>query len=280
MYGATAVLNKLEQPIFTEADFLGSATVITNDGWLLSTDQVIKNDTHLIVLGDDVYQIEEIQRDDFMNVVFVKIDANFLQAVGFPLTDALRAGEHLFTNTDIAQSINHSYQDNYLAHDHYSVDKFLSTDFLDYYLLLGNQKINISQASPYFNANGDVVGISYDLDNKVVLLPAEYLKQSVKHLLNKTDRVNLGIYYVDLENNSGFLRKGHMIYNSQIPAVGYNSIAARAGLRMYDQIVAVNNDTVSVNRSLTSVLQNYRIGDKVTLRILRNEVEQDIEIEL
>ena len=49
---------------------------------------------------------------------------------------------------------------------------------------------------------------------------------------------------------------------------------------MYDQIVAVNNDTVSVNRSLTSVLQNYRIGDKVTLRILRNEVEQDIEIEL
>jgi S1-C subfamily serine protease len=49
---------------------------------------------------------------------------------------------------------------------------------------------------------------------------------------------------------------------------------------MYDQIVAVNSDVVSASRTLTSILQNYRVGDKVILRILRNEVEQDIEIEL
>ena len=192
----------------------------------------------------------------------------------------MRDGEHLFTNSDTPQSIEHLYQADYLAHDHYVTEKFLSTDTLDYYLLLGDQNTAISLAAPYFSANGDVLGLAYELGNEKVLLPAEYLKQSVKHLLSETERVELGLYYIDLENNSGFVRKGHMVYHSQLAPVVYNSTAARANLRMYDQIVAVNSDVVSASRTLTSILQNYRVGDKVILRILRNEVEQDIEIEL
>ncbi|MBT7552839.1 PDZ domain-containing protein [bacterium] len=280
VYRQVAPISKLGNSLFTADDLLGSATVVTSDGWLMSTDQVIKNDTHVIILGDDVYEIEEIKRDDFLNVVFVKIDANFLQPIGFPLTENLRAGEHLFTNSDTPQSIEHLYQADYLAHDHYVTEKFLSTDTLDYYLLLGDQNTAISLAAPYFSANGDVLGLAYELGNEKVLLPAEYLKQSVKHLLSETERVELGLYYIDLENNSGFVRKGHMVYHSQLAPVVYNSTAARANLRMYDQIVAVNSDVVSASRTLTSILQNYRVGDKVILRILRNEVEQDIEIEL
>jgi hypothetical protein len=280
VYRAVAAVDKLDAPLFSADDFLGSATVVTSDGWLMSTDQVIKNNTHVILLGDDVYPIEEIKKDDFLNVVFVKINANFLQPVGFPLTNALRVGERLLSNADTPQSSNHLYQADYLAHDHYVVDQFLSTDLVDYYLLLGNQEAVIAAAAPYFDTDGDVIGLFYQLDDKNVLLPAEYLKQSVKHLLSDTERVSLGLYYIDLENNNGFLRKGNMIHHTQLAPVVYNSLAARAGLRMYDQIVAVNSDVISANKTLTSILQNYRTGDKITLRILRNEVEQDIEIEL
>ena len=86
VYRQVAPISKLGNSLFTADDLLGSATVVTSDGWLMSTDQVIKNDTHVIILGDDVYEIEEIKRDDFLNVFFVKIEANFLQPIGFHLT--------------------------------------------------------------------------------------------------------------------------------------------------------------------------------------------------
>lgn len=281
IYRPVAAVGGLEKALFSDKDYLGGATVITSDGWLISTDQVIKNDLAVVVLGDHVYKIEELRRDEFMGVVFIKIDASFLQPIDFQLTNKLEVGERLFTNIDLPQSIEHAFYVDYLVHDHYIKDSFLSTDQIDYYLQLNNLTLqNNVLAAPYFNVKGDVLGISYNLVDESVLLPAEYLKQAVKHLLDNTERVTLGIRYVDLENNSGFLRKGHIIYHPQLPAIEYNSVGFKAGLRLADQIVAVNSDVVSAQKTLTSILQNYRLGDKVIIRILRNEVEQDIEVEL
>jgi hypothetical protein len=281
VYRPIAKIGGLEQALFSDKDYLGGATVVTSDGWLMSTDQVIKNDSPIIVLGDHVYEIEELRQDQFTGVVFAKIDASFLQPVDFQLTNKLEVGERLFTNIDLSQSIEHAFYTDYLAHDHYIKNSFLSTDQVDYYLQLNNPSLpDNALAAPYFNVKGDMLGLLYDLADESVLLPAEYLKQAVKHLLDNTERVSLGVSYVDLENNSGFLRKGHIIYNPSLPAVEYNSVGFKAGLRLGDQIVAVNSDVVSDQKTLTSILQNYRLGDKVVIRILRNEVEQDIEVEL
>jgi S1-C subfamily serine protease len=128
--------------------------------------------------------------------------------------------------------------------------------------------------------DGSLVGLSYSLNQENILIPAEYLKQAVKHLLDNTERVGLGIRYLDMENNSGFIRKGNLIYHPSLRAVEYNSVGYTAGLKAGDQIVSVNNEIISSTNTLTSILQNYRIGDKVVFKILRNEVEQDIEVVL
>jgi S1-C subfamily serine protease len=278
VYKPSKVNPALEQALFSQADFLGSAVVVTSDGWLMTTAQVTISKEVDIVLGDKIYSVEDLVQDKFSGTVFLKINENSLQPVNFQLTDDTKIGEKLFTSIDIPNAYNHYFATTYLSNSHYSNDKYLSTDFIDYYIKISDS--NLLESSPYFNLNGDLLGISYNIEDNTLLIPAEYIKQAVKNLLNNTERSQLGLRYVDMENNSGFDRKGNLVYNPQYAAVTYGSPAFKAGLKSGDQIVAVNNDIISSYRTLTSILQNYRIGDKIILKILREGQEQDIEVSL
>jgi len=280
IYQPVQPVNAVGQPLFNKNHFLGSAVVITSDGWLMTTDQVLLNKRSIVVLNDDLYPIEDIKEDEFTGAVFIKIDAFSLQPVDFQLTDNIKAGELLFTNIDLPNSLNHYFYTTVLANPHYIVDQYLYTDSIDYYLQIPNDLKADNLGVPYFNVSGDLLGLTYKLDDEVVLLPAEYLKQATKHLFNNTERVSLGVRYVDMENNSGFIRKGNLIFHPTLSAVTYNFPAYTAGLKFGDQIVAVNNDVVSSNNTLTSIIQNYRQGDEVTIKISREGIEQDIEVEL
>jgi len=278
VYKVLRVVPDLGQALFSSADFLGSAVVITSDGWLMTTNQVTTNANVTIVLGDKVYQVENVIQDEFSGIVFLKIAENSLQPVNFQLTDDFKIGEKLFTNIDIANTYNHSFTTTYLSNSHYNIDKYLFTDIIDYYIKISD--LNLNESSPYFNLDGNLIGLSYNLNNETLLISSEYIKQAVKHLLNNTERSKLGIHYVDMENNSGFDRKGNLVYSPQYTAIVYNSPAYKAGLKSGDQIIAINNDAVSHYRTLTSILQNYRPGDVVIIKILRDGEEQDIKVTL
>jgi serine protease Do len=279
LYRPVSALPKVSQFLFSEDDFLGSAVVITSDGWLMTTDQVAVTNQSVVILGDNLYTIKEIKADNFSGAVFLKIEANFLTPIDFQLVDSLEAGERLFTNIDLPRSLEHAFYTNFLASPHYELSSYLFTEEVDYYLRLSGDfpSVNI-KAAPYFNTDGDMVGLVYgQKEGEVLLVPAEYLKQAVKHLLNNSQRLNFGLRYIDMENNSGFVRRGNLIYHPTLKAIVSGSLAEKAGLKAGDQVVAINNEVISAERTLTSILQNYRQGDKLIVKILRNEIEQDIE---
>lgn len=278
IYKQQKALSAVGQALFSKEDFLGSAVVVTSDGWLMTTDQVATDIGLSVVLADKIYQVEKLTKDEFSGLVFLKINDNSLQPVNFQLTDDIKIGEKLFTSIDIPNAYNHYFATTYLSNNHYSPSKYLFTDTIDYYIKISD--INLEAASPYFNLTGDLLGLSYNVEDEILLIPSEYIKQAVKNLLNNTERFKLGIRYVDMENNSGFDRKGSLVYNPQTVPVVYNSPAYKAGIKLGDQIVAINNDIISNHRSLTSILQNYRPGDVVIIKILREGIEQDIEISL
>lgn len=280
VYKDVAISPSVGQQFFSPADFLGSAVVVTSDGWLMTTNQVVNDISAKIVLVDEVYDIEELVLDEFTGTAFVKIEANLIQPIDFQLTDSFKIGERLFTNIDLPNSANHAFYTAFLTNNHYIYDRYLDTDTIDYFMQISDGLDNNTLSAPFFNAEGDLLGIVYELEEQKMLIPAQYLKQAVKHLLNETSRPSLGVKYIDMENNSGFIRKGNLIFHPNLRAVAYNSVAAVAGLQAGDQVVAVNNDVISDTRTLTSIIQEYRIGDTVTLKIQRGGLEQDIEVEL
>ena len=281
VYRPVKTIATVGQPLFNEDQFLGSAVVVTSDGWLMTTDQVITDQQGVVALNDDLYIIEDIKIDEFTGAVFIKVDGQSLQPVDFQLTDSLKAGERLFTNIDLPHSFYHTFYATFLSNIHYSVGQYLSSDRIDYYLQVSDDLSNDNfLAAPYFNMEGDLLGLAYKVNDSEVLLPAEYLKQAVKHLLNNTERPSLGIWYVDKENNSGFTELGNFIFHPTLRAVSFNSPAYQAGLQAGDQIVAVNNTAISNNKTLTSIIQNYRPGDIVIIKVSREGVEQDLEVKL
>ncbi len=278
IYRPVQTFNAVGEPLFSQSDFLGSATVVTSDGWLLTTDQVIKNTQAKVVLNNKIYDIVDTKLDDFSGAVFIKINETLLAPVNFQLTDSIISGESAFTNIDLPNSYDHAFYFSFLTNSHYAESKYLSSDNIDYYLKLEQNQAGL--AAPYFNLDGDLLGISYQVNDENFLIPAEYLKQALKNLLNNTTRVKLGVYYIDMENNGGFVRRGNLVFNPQLSAVEYNSPAYQAGIKVGDQIVAVNNDTILANQTLTSIIQKYRPGDVVIIKALRNEQELDLEVEL
>lgn len=272
IYRPVKVNALLGQPLFAASDLLGQAAVITSDGWLMTSDQVLVDKQSLVVLGSEIYNIKDIKTDKFSGVIFIKVAASGLVPVNFQFTNEFKKGETAFTILDTPNNIDNTFASNVLSQAHYVKDNVLSTDVMDYYLLLDKEQVVLG--APYFNTKGDLLGLGHVVANEPVLIPVEYLRQAVRHLLDNTQRVVWGISYLDLENNSGILSSGNIV---NLPPAK-NSLAAKAGLLAGDRITAVNNDTVSKDRSLTSILQNYRSGDKVVLKVLRSGVEMDIEI--
>ena len=269
-------IKTLDNPLFTNNDYLGSAVVVTTDGWLMTTDQVLTNKQGLILLGDKYYDIIDYIKDEFTNLVFIKIDAKLSQPINFQITEDIRRGERLITLKDNPHSREHSFTTSIISENHYVLDKYLNTDKVDYYLKLTANDTNL--ASPYFNLKGNLLGLNYLLNKESILIPSEYIQQAIRHLLNETERPLLGLWYVDLENNTGFIKKGNLVYHPTLRAIEANSRASIAGLKYLDQIVAVNNDIITNQRTLTSIIQEYRRGDTIILKISRNGIEQDIEV--
>ncbi|MDD5749198.1 MAG: S1C family serine protease [Patescibacteria group bacterium] len=284
VYKISSPVAGLGQELLSADDFLGSASVITSDGWLLSSDQVIKDGTERIALNGKIHAIEQIKKDDFSGAVFAKIGADSLLPLNFQLSDNVYAGEKIFGWRDLANSLEHSLDLAFLQNKNYYPDRYLYSDKLDYYLQIAyfSGQSADALAAPYFNLDGYLVGVVYRLPNqKTALIPAPYLRQAVRNLLNDIDRPKLGLRYVDMENNSSFDdRKGNLIFRPQLRSVEANLPGARAGIRAGDVVLAVNNDLIAPSRSLTALLQNYRPGDKVIIKILRNNTEMDLEVAL
>lgn len=280
LYHAGKVIVGIDGPIFDRADYLGSAVAVTSDGWLMTTDQVLLTAQAKVVINDKVYDIDQIKKDVFSGAIFVKIKTANLLAVNFQLTEGVKVGERIFTDQELANSLNHSFSTAVLGNIHFTTGAYLSTDSIDYYYQLADlSDSSLSMASPYFNLKGDLIGLSYKINQQVVLLPADYLKQAVKHLLDNTERPIWGISYIDLENNSGLEQKGNYIYNVVLnKAVLLNSPSYKAGLKPKDRIISINNDAVTKDRTITAILQNYRLGDKIILKVVRDNKEIDLEI--
>lgn len=280
LYKGSKIVSDLAGPIFDQADYLGAAVAVTSDGWLMSTDQVVLTTQHKVVINDKIFDIEEIKKDVFSGAVFIKIKTNDLLAINFQLTEGVKAGEKIFTDQELASSLDHTFSTAVLGNAHFTAGTYLSSDSIDYYYQLTDlSTAHVNLGAPYFNLKGDLIGLSYKLNQDMVLLPADYLKQAVKHLLAATERPIWGISYIDLENNSGLEEKGNYVYSQVLnKAVTANTPAARAGLKAKDRILSVNNDAITKDRTITSILQNYRLGDKIILKVVRDGKEMDLEM--
>jgi serine protease Do len=102
----------------------------------------------------------------------------------------------------------------------------------------------------------------------------------------KLQQPYLGVRYVSLTNdlakefNLKVTRGAYITSGDTQPAVVSGSPAEKAGLKEKDAITKVNNITIDDKTSLTAALSRFKVGDKVTLTIVRSGKTMNISATL
>ena len=138
-----------------------------------------------------------------------------------------------------------------------------------------------NSGGPLVNINGEVIGVNTAIaasaQNIGFAQPINDLKGLIKGVLasGKLQVPYLGVRYVSLTNdiasefNLSTKRGAYIVTSGSDPAVLSGSPAATAGLQEKDIITKVNSISIDQNTSLTAAISRFKVGDKVTLTVVR-----------
>jgi serine protease Do len=139
-----------------------------------------------------------------------------------------------------------------------------------------------NSGGPLVNINGEVIGINTavasNAQNIGFAQPVNDLKGLISGVLNngQLQQPYLGVRYVSLTNdlahefNLKVSRGAYIASGDSQPAVVPGSPAEAAGLKDHDVITKVNNLNIDDKTSLTSALSKLKVGDKVSLTVIRD----------
>jgi len=157
-------------------------------------------------------------------------------------------------------------------------------------MIIVDSEINsINSGGPVIDLSGKVVGInikekrSGDIINYV--LPIDFIKKPLDNVIkiNKIGRVKLGIKYIEVTPylvKQKKLSKDYGIYLLNDDSIIINSPADKAGLEKNDLIYAINDIEINKNNKLVQILEDYKLGDEVEIKYIRNNQEASLQLKL
>ncbi|MGK9477365.1 S1C family serine protease [Melioribacter sp. OK-6-Me] len=266
---------------------LGSGTIISPDGYILTNDHVAGNAVEAIVTLTDgsQYEAEIVGTDPVSDICLLKIDATNLPYIEFGNSDSILIGEWVialgnpFGLFDINDQptvtvgvISAKGMNLGAANNRYYVD-MLQTDAA---INSGNS------GGPLVNAFGQLIGMNtliYTAQGSSgnvgvgFAIPSNKIKKVIKELKEngKIDRefwTGLSIQTIDPSIAKAYdLKSSHGVI---ITNVIKNSPADKAGFKVYDIILGINNFKVNNENTLIGILQEFRPGDVIDVKIMRD----------
>jgi S1-C subfamily serine protease len=149
-----------------------------------------------------------------------------------------------------------------------------------------------NSGGPLLNLKGEVIGINTAIvtgaQNIGFAIPINRAKRDIESVKETGEIVLpfLGVRYITItsdfaEANDLSVEEGALLRGSdQSPAITRDSPAFEAGLRAEDIITAVNGIPVMRDRVLVDIIANYRVGETITLTVLRDGEERTLDVTL
>jgi serine protease Do len=291
----------------SESQGAGTGIILTDDGLIITNRHVVPTGTTEVnvVLSDGtefsgVSVVGRTSSNDSLDIAFLKIkDTKGKELVPAKIGDSakMRVGDSVvaignalgqFQNT-VTSGIISGYGRNIQAADGQGSENLENLFQTDAAINPGNS------GGPLVNLEGAVIGINTavaagNAENVGFAIPINDvagLIDSVK-VAGKLQRPYLGVMYIPITNDIAeqyglSVKRGAYIAPPGIlgadPLVS-GGPAEKAGLRAGDIITKINNRPVDQTNSLSSLINKHKVGDKVTLTVLRDGEERKIEVAL
>jgi len=284
-----------EEKLEREVKNLGSGTgfLISSNGYILTNKHLVfKENTdnkifYKIVFSDgSIKEAEFIDSDPINDLAVLKVDGENLTYVELGNSDELEQGSSViaignalgrYQNT-VTKGIVSGLFRTLVAKNKNSNQREVLTNVLQV-----DAEINVGNSGgPLINLSGEVVGINAAIDQSGTsigfAIPINDAKQSIDSVLEYGEiiRPKLGIHFVMIDPQM-FLEKklsrdsGALIVvgSKDKKAVLKDTPAFKAGLKDGDIIFKINNIEINEKNNLSSVIQRFKPGDEIVLRIQR-----------
>lgn len=287
---ATAISKEFSRSRYydlTKPEFTGLA--LTADGWIMMGSERIDSKFLLkeyVAIGKDkkVYSLDqmvEYKKQGLWMVHLVSAD-NLLVKI-LSTADNLSVGQMLlavnWNNDAVLNSVISLPSKNQVIK---------SSDYLEETIVLGEVIDNRFKGSWLFGFGGELVAF---INNDLQAVPVANINSAIYTFL-KTKQFStplLGINYSSLFNlvsvhSKSFNSLGQngavvVLADSKV-AVVKNSPAEKAGIKVGDIIISVDNIEINGEHDLATVIQSYQPSDIVTVKFLRNDIINSADIKL
>ncbi|MDP3935161.1 MAG: trypsin-like peptidase domain-containing protein [Candidatus Giovannonibacteria bacterium] len=265
----------------------GSGFFVSSDGFLLTNRHVVEDsEAEYSVITNDNKKLKAkvVARDTINDMAVLKIDGGDFASI--PLGDsesvsigqtAIAIGNALgeFQNTvsiGVVSGLRRTIMASGSASGPEELSQVIQTDAA---INLGNS------GGPLLNLRGEAIGLNaakaQGAENIGFSIPINQLKRALNDARTKGRIINpyIGVRYI-LADNGALVQAGA---NGE-DAIQLNSPASRAGIKEGDVILEFGGVKITRENPLNKLIQQRSVGDKVTLKILRDGKEIKIDLVL
>lgn len=265
---------------------LGSGTIISSDGYIITNFHVIDSADKIIVsLPDSAkeYEAKLIGKDEKSDIAVIKIQAKNLPFLRFASSTEAQVGDVVFAignpfgvGESITQGIISGLNKTGIGINDY--ENFIQTD----------ASINPGNSGgALVDSRGGLLGINTAILSRSggnhgigFAIPSEMVRKIAKALIEKgvIERGYLGVSIQDITDE---LKDAYKDQNGAI-VVGIEdgSPAKKAGLAVWDLIVRVNDMPIKSAAELKNNIGVFNPGDSVKVSFIRNGKEQSVNVKL
>ena len=262
----------------------GTGFLIDGDGYILTNHHVIADADRIMVrlMDGRSLRAERVGSDPDTDIALIKVESSQpLPHAVLGDSDTLRVGEWVLAIG------------NPLAYEHtvtVGVVSFIGRKLFDSSLdryIQTDAAINFGNSGgPLINARGEVIGINAAISSRASNIGfAVPINQASEILpqLRDTGRVSRGFIGVALRDVDADLQRSLGLRSPSgalVQDVNPESPGARAGLRTYDVIVAVDGKPVAGNDELIQIIASRKPGTSATLQVVRDGRSMNVPVKL
>lgn len=282
----------------------GTGFIISEEGYIVTNRHVVSEEvTSVSVTLADGTEIEDVEvvgrtnKSDPLDVAFVKIkdpSKYSLKPVKLGDSEKVEVGDRVvaignalgqFQNT-VTSGIISGFGRDIEASDGGGVETLQNLFQTDAAINSGNS------GGPLVNAASEVIGINVataTAENISFAIPINDVKSLIDTVLTvgKLERPYLGVRYIPLDEEVAAQLDIEQTQGAYIPessnsrpSIISGSPAEKAGLKEKDVITEIEGIKLDEKNTLVSILGKKRVGDTVTIKIVRDGSEQSLSAEL
>lgn len=278
----------------------GSGFIVSPDGYILTSNHVVGDreaDYTIVFNPQKKYPAKIISRDPINDIAILKINSKNMPCLELGNSDKIELGQTVIAVGNALGEFHDTVSTGVIS----GLSRFI-TAFSGFNhqverlrgLIQTDAAINPGNSGgPLVDIEGKAIGINtatvMGAQNIGFAIPINCVKKDLEEVkkYGKIKRPFLGVRYILLnkeisKKNKLSVNGGALIVRENLgeSAVVRGSSADKAGLKEFDIILECQGEKITEKNPLANILQKFKIGDEVFLKILRNKKETSLKLKL